>query len=129
MIIHQSHPYNDQNQHPIFNSTLAITMIVHESYSYNLQNRHPIYISTLTTLSCRLDTPTKQKNHKFGQMYNTATYYNHLKPLEILHAPPCLEIQHPILSLDPTFASRICEVKKIKTLNAWIIRPIFTNKN
>jgi hypothetical protein len=61
MIIHQSHPYNDQNQHPIFNSTLVITMIVHESYSYNLQNQHPIYISTLTTLNCRLDTPTKQK--------------------------------------------------------------------
>ncbi len=58
----------------------------------------------MTTLSCRLDTPTKQKNHKFGQMHNITTYYNHLKPLEILHAPPCLEIQHPIISLDPTFA-------------------------
>jgi hypothetical protein len=69
-------------------------------------------------LSCRLDTSTKQKNHKLGQMHNTTTYYNHLKPLEILHASPFFEIQHPIISLDPTLPhAHICKVKKIRTHN------------
>jgi hypothetical protein len=45
-------------------------------------------------------------------MHNTTTYYNHLKPLEILYVPPCFEIQHPILPLDPTFTSHACAKSK-----------------
>jgi hypothetical protein len=35
-------------------------------------------------------------------MHHIAKYYMHIKPLKVLHVPPCVQIQHQDLASNPT---------------------------
>jgi hypothetical protein len=38
-------------------------------------------------------------------MHRIAKYYMHIKPLKVLHVPPCVQIQHQDIASNPTLTS------------------------
>jgi hypothetical protein len=53
-------------------------------------------------MNYRLDTHVQFLKDNIGQMHHIAKYYMHIKPLKVLHVPPCVQIQHQDLASNPT---------------------------